>query len=99
MASKAQLAIMGRLRQGSVIGELSDKSNGRYELFTRKPGHFEPKSWNDHPFVVRRLNKNTVFGLLELGYIKKDNSLWEQMRPFFRDCWYVYKSRKVSDGE
>ena len=99
MASKEQLAIIEKLRQGSVIGELSNKVNGRYELFTRKQGCFEPKSWNDHNFIIRRLNKNTVFSLLALGYIKKDNSIEQQMRPFGRDCWYVYNIRKVKDGE
>lgn len=88
--STTQATTLVKMRTGSVIGELTDKTNGRFELFTRKTGIFEPKSLNDHNFIVKRLNKNTVFALLQIGMITLDNSIENQMVPFGRDCWYVY---------
>ncbi len=78
------------MRQSSIVGEMSDKVNGRYELFTRRTNWF-PKTHHpcEHPFVVKRLDKNTVFALLALGKIKKDNLVGSQMEPFSRDCWYI----------
>jgi len=76
--SPAQMKVLEEMGQGAVIGELSDKINGRYELFTSEP----------ESFIIRSLNKNTVFALLSLGVIKRDNSISEQMAPFSRDYWY-----------
>ncbi len=87
--TKSQLKILGEMRQGSVIGEL-DEGSGIYELFTEKPGYFEPKSWNDHPFVVRRLRKSTVLALIQSGFIIGDNSIASEMKPFSRNYWYIY---------
>lgn len=94
MITKTQTQVLRCMRHGAVIGELSDKINGRYELFTRKPHCFRPKSWPDHPFIIQTLNKNTVFALLTLGEIEIDNSIAEQMKPFGRDCWYVFKANQ-----
>ena len=81
--TKAQVIVICKMRHGSVIGELSDIVNGRYELFTlaNSESHFE----------LQRLNKNTVFALLALGLIRQDNSIAKQMQPFSRDSWYVVK--------
>ena len=38
--SKAQNYVMLEMQYGAVIGELSDKKNGRYELFISKPDWF-----------------------------------------------------------
>jgi hypothetical protein len=90
MLTKAQQNVMSKMQTGSVIGELSDKINGRYELFTRKPNCFpESHHQNEHPFEIKSINKNTVFALLTLGLIRKDNEIAESMLPFGRDCWYV----------
>ena len=86
--TKKQRYVLNKMRQGSVIGELSEKANGRYELFTKIP-RYVVKSLNDHRFIVERLNKNTVFALLGLGHICKDNFVETLMSPFCRDCWYV----------
>jgi hypothetical protein len=81
--TKAQKAVVLELQKGAVIGELSDKRNGRYKLFMRKTNWFPITCHQfEHPFTVMRLNKNTVFALLTLGLIEKD-------RPFERDNWYV----------
>ena len=88
--TKKQKYVLDKMRKGSVIGELSQKANGRYELFTKIPGYIV-KSHNDHRFVVERLNKNTVFALLELGFIVRDDFVETLMNPFWRDCWYIYK--------
>jgi hypothetical protein len=91
--SSVQHEIFLELCKGAVIGELSDKIGGRYELFIRKTGwrpitghHFE------HPFIVKRLNKNTFFSLLENGIIEENNSCAENMLPFGRDKWYIRKT-------
>lgn len=91
--SKAQNYVMLEMQYGSVIGELSDKINGRYELFTRKQDWI-PETCHpcEHPFVVKTINKNTVFALLALGLICKDNTVAESMKPFGRDAWYVLDS-------
>jgi len=91
--SKAQKDVMRQIQNGSVIGELSDKFNGRYELFTRVPNGF-PVTCRpcERPFVLKRINKNTVFALLGLGLICKDNTVEETMYPFTRDCWYVFEA-------
>lgn len=88
--SKVQKEVIHQMQSGSVIGEFSDKTNGRYELFTRKPDWF-PVTCHplEHPFVVKRINKNTVFALLALGLICKDNTVAEAMHPFSRDVWYA----------
>lgn len=93
--SKAQNYVMLEMQYGAVIGELSDKHNGRYELFIRKLNWF-PETCHpcEHPFVVKRLNKNTVFVLLTLGLICKDNKVAELMVPFGRDTWYVFKANQ-----
>ncbi len=91
--SKAQRGVVHQMQNGSVIGELSDKFNGLYEIFTRKPNWF-PETCHpfEHPFVVKRLNKNTVFALLALDLIRKDNKVAELMVPFSRDAWYVFEA-------
>lgn len=91
--SKEQKDVVCQMQNGSVIGESSDKFNGLYELFTRKPNRF-PVTCHpcEHPFVVKRLNKNTVFALLALGLICKDNKVAELMVPFGRDVWYVFEA-------
>lgn len=88
--SKAQNNVLSQMRNGSIIGELSDKFNGRYELFTRKP-NWVPKTNHplESPFVAETLNKNTVFALLTLGLIRKKD-IREAMWPFGRDVWYVF---------
>ncbi len=93
--SKAQTYVMLEMEHGAVIGELSDKHNGRYELFIRKPNWF-PETCHpcEHPFVVKRINKDTVFALLTLGFIRKDNSIADSMSPFGRDVWYVFREVK-----
>jgi hypothetical protein len=91
--SKAQNNVVRQIKSGSVIGELSDKFNGRYELFTRKPNWF-PKTCHpcEHPFVVKRISKNTVFALLTASLIHKKD-VAEAMWPFSRDVWYVFKAK------
>lgn len=91
--SKAQKDVVRQMQNGSVIGEASDKFNGLYELFTRKPNWF-PETCHplEHPFVVKKLNKNTVFALLALNLICKDNKTAESMVPFGRDVWYVFEA-------
>ena len=94
--TKAQKDVVRQMQNGSVIGELSDKFNSQYELFTRKPNWF-PETYHpcEHPFVVKRINKNTVFALLTLGLIRKDNKMAESMTPFGRDAWYVFKENEA----
>jgi len=90
--SKAQNYVMLEMEFGAVIGELSDKRNGRYELFMRKPDWFpETNHPCQHPFIVKRINKNTVFALLASGLICIDNTVAETMKPFGRDFWYVLR--------
>ena len=91
--SKAQKDVVRQMQSGSVIGELSDKVNGRYELFTRKP-NYNPYFRLDYPFLIRRINKHTVFALLTLGVIRKDNKVAEAMLPFSRNVWYVFDARE-----
>ena len=88
--SKAQKKVLCQIRNGSIIGELSDKVNGRYELFTPKPS-YTPCRRLDYPFYVKTINKNTVFALLVLGLIREDNKVAKSMLPFSRDIWYVLK--------
>ena len=88
--TKTQTAVADKLRSGSVIGELSDKVNGRYELFTLQPGAKKTNHPMDHNFKVERLNKNTFFALLAIGVIVQDDSVSASMSPFARDCWYRY---------
>ena len=76
--TKAQKEVVSQLQKGAVIGEYSDKINGRYELFIRKPNRHKTK----------RLNKNTVFALLTIGLICENNKIAETMSPFHRDKWY-----------
>lgn len=94
--SKVQNEVVARLRKGAVIGELSAKKNGLYELFVRKPDWIPPKRRSvfclQHPFEIRRLNKNTVFALLGEGLIREDNKIAETMAPFSRDRWYGFIS-------
>lgn len=78
--TEEQLVVLEKLQQGAVIGEVSKKINGQYKLFSSRRGIPE----------VSRLNKNTVFAMLTLGLIKKDNSIEGRMGPLSRDCWYVY---------
>ena len=93
--SNTQKRIIDRMQEGAVIGELSDKFNGRYELFMRKKNWLaETKHPLEHPFQIRRLNKNTVFALLALGLIRKDNSVAKEMKPFSRDVWYVFEANR-----
>lgn len=95
MLNEAQSEVLEKMKCGSVIGELSDKINGRFELFTKKSDTYVRKSINDTGnFEVKRLNKNTVFALLELGIIKQDSFVETVMSPFSRDCWYVYNPEK-----
>ena len=93
--SVAQNYVMLEMQYGAVVGELSDKTNGRYELFTRKPNWF-PETCHpcEHGFIVKRINKNTIFALLELGLICKNNTVAEAMKPFSRDCWYAFKANQ-----
>jgi len=95
--SKVQNYVMLEMEYGAVIGELSDKRNGRYELFIRKRNWF-PETCHpcEHPFILKTLNKNTVFVLLELGLIHKDNKVAESMLPFSRDYWYVFEGKDAS---
>lgn len=87
--TKAQSIVIEALKNGAVIGELSNKRNGRYELFVRKPNWFPVTSYHfEHPLEIKTLNKNTVFALLTLGLICQDNTIAERMLPFTRDCWY-----------
>jgi hypothetical protein len=79
--TKTQAEVLEKIRNGSVIGELSDKVNGRYELFTTTDIQGE--------FIIKKLNKNTVFALLTLGLIHIDNNVANNMRPYGRDYWYV----------
>jgi hypothetical protein len=95
--SKVQAEVLEKLKSGSVIGELSDKTNGLYELFTKKSNFVKSRHFNHVPFTVRRLNKNTVFALLTVGTIRIDNSIGAEMKPFSRDCWYVYNSGKAGE--
>ena len=92
--TKAQNYVMLEMKYGAVIGELSDKRNGRYELFIRKPDWF-PETCHpcEHGFIVKRINKNTVFALLALGLIRQDNEVAESMTPFGRDTWYVFRGK------
>lgn len=85
--SKVQKKVLQQMQGGSVIGELSDKINGRYELFVRQPLVKDPES----RYVVKleRLNKNTVFALMALDLIREDNEIAESMLPYGRDHWYV----------
>lgn len=86
-----QKKVVEQMRQGAVIGELSELRNGRYELFVRK-ANWTPRTGHpcENPFIVKRINKNTVFALLAIGLIRNDNTIAETMRPFVRDTWYVY---------
>ncbi len=90
--SKAQYKVLLQMMTGSVIGEQSEKFNGRYELFTRKP-NWVPETNNpcEHPFTVRTINKNTVFALLALDLIHKKD-MREAMWPFSRDVWYIFEA-------
>ena len=90
--SEAQYKVLLQMKNGSVIGEQSEKFNGRYELFTRKP-YWIPETNNpcEHSFTVRTINRNTIFALLTLGLIHKDNNVGETMLPFSRDVWYVFE--------
>ena len=92
MLSKAQNYVLLEMEYGAIIGELSDKINGRYELFIRKPNWF-PETCHpcEHPFTVKRISKNTVYALLTLGLIRRDNTVAESMNPFSRDVWYVFE--------
>lgn len=88
--SPAQRLIIDAMRQGSVIGESSDKFNSMYELFTKKSIQHNPQSWNDAGnIIVQRLRKSTVFVLLTLGLIAEDVTMNDEMRPFSRDKWYI----------
>lgn len=90
--TKAQQEVVFELQKGAVIGEMSFKRNSRYELFIRKPNWFPVTCHHfEHPFEIKRLNKNTVFALLALGLICQDNTIAETMRPFTRDDWYVFE--------
>ena len=88
--SKAQDKVLRQMRNGSIIGELSDKVNGRYELFTPKPSYTLCKRL-DYPFYVRTINKTTVFTFLTLGLIREDSEVAKSMLPFSRNIWYVFK--------
>lgn len=93
--SKAQNNVLSQMKNGSVIGEQSEKFNGRYELFTRKPD-WVPETNNpcEHSFTVRTINRNTIFALLTLGFIHKSNRVAETMLPFSRDVWYVFEANR-----
>ncbi len=93
--SKAQNYVMLEMQYGAVIGELSDKVNGRYELFIRKPDWF-PETCHpcEHGFIIKRINKNTAFALLSEGLICDDNSVASSMLPFSRDVWYRIKEKE-----
>lgn len=88
--SKVQQAVIRQMRNGSVIGEFSDKMNGRYELITRNPN----ETHYSNRFKVKRINKNTVFALLALGLIRKDDTVAKAMLPFGRDIWYVFEANR-----
>lgn len=93
--TKAQQEVVFELQIGAVIGELSNKRNSRYELFVRKQNWFPVTCHHfEHPFKVKRLNKNTVFALLALGLICQDNTITETMTPFERDSWYVFEANQ-----
>lgn len=91
--TKAQKDVVSQMQNGSVIGELSDKINGRYELFTRKP-NWIPESRLDSPFIVKTINKHTVFALLTLGLIRESNNVASSMLPFSRNVWYVFEANR-----
>ncbi len=96
MLTRVQLRVLEQMKNGSVIGEFSQKRNGLYELFTKKP-NFKIESLRHSPFDVKTLNKNTFFALLELGLIKQDYFVGTAMSPFSRDCWYVYKDLQIQE--
>ncbi len=89
--TSAQEKVIAIMREGAVIGELTDKVNGLYELFVRSPNWQPSNHPLDHPFVVQRLNKNTFFALLAEGRIVESDAICPQMLPFSRDAWYVLK--------
>ena len=92
MLTEVQQRVVLQMQKGSVVGELSSRVNGRFELFTKLQGFIKPKSLNDScRFDVERINKSTVFALLEIGIIERDDFIETMMSPFSRDCWYVYK--------
>ncbi len=87
--TKAQKEVVSQLQKGAVIGEFSNKFNGLYELFIRKPNWFPVTHHHfENPFEIRRLNKNTVFALLTIGLIYENSEIAETMSPYSRDKWY-----------